>query len=156
MKITIYNELNEIQKKLIDTAKRARENAYAPFSNYKVGASVLSSSGKIYSGCNIESAVYTLTTHAEVLAIDKMVSDGETKLKKLAVLVQCKEPGAPCGICRQKINEFADEDAEILGAVLDNDIIYIFTLSELLPVAFTSERLKDGQKRFSFKQGNKP
>lgn len=147
MKITIYNELNEIQKKLIDTAKRARENAYAPFSNYKVGASVLSSSGKIYSGCNIESAVYTLTTHAEMCAIDKMVSNGERKLIKLAVVVQNKKPQAPCGLCRQKMSEFADGDAEILDTVLDKDIVNIFTLSELFPVAFTSERLKDGQER---------
>ena len=101
----------EMIKELIGYAKEARLKAYAPYSKYKVGAAVLGSDGKIYTGCNIENASFGLTNCAERTAIFKMVSEGCLYFKALAVVGGGEGPGdsGPCGACRQVISEFCED-----------------------------------------------
>jgi cytidine deaminase len=106
---------DEIIEALIESARVVRERAYAPYSSYQVGAAVMSESGKIYVGCNVENASYGATICAERSAITSMVSAGEQRIVSVAVYTGDDEPAAPCGICRQVIAEFA-ADAEIVLA----------------------------------------
>lgn len=125
-------------KKLIEAARQAREKAYAPYSRFKVGAAVLTSDGKIYTGCNIENASYGMSNCAERTAIFKAVSEGETKLEALAVIGDTNTPISPCGACRQVIAEFGIQQvamANLKGAVK------IVTLEELLPFSFAKADL---------------
>ncbi len=148
--ITIsLNKINELDKKLIDLAIKIREKSYCPYSNYAVGAALLAENDEFFLGCNIESSDYTLTTHAEMLAVDNMVQSGNRKIKKIAIALIGKGeiPATPCGLCRQKILEFDKEgNCEIIIANLNhnNEIVNItyFTLSELLPFSFNSSFLK--------------
>jgi cytidine deaminase len=118
---------------LLDAAKRARENAYAPYSNYLVGAAILTAKGNIYAGCNVENGVYPLGNCAERVAIQNMVSAGE---REIAALLLVTENGAtPCGACRQVISEFANEDAIIYIANTE-EVISQTAIGELLPSAF--------------------
>jgi cytidine deaminase len=119
---------------LIRAAKAAREKAYSPYSNFKVGAAVMTPSGKIYSGCNVENASYGLTNCAERTAIYKAVSEGEHSFAALAVVADTDAPVAPCGACRQVIAEFGIEQI-ILGNIKGHT--KILSLEELLPYAFT-------------------
>ncbi len=125
-------------KKLIEAARQAREKAYAPYSKFKVGAAVLTSDGKIYTGCNIENASYGMSNCAERTAIFKAVSEGETKLEALAVIGDTNAPISPCGACRQVIAEFGIKQvamANLKGGVK------IVTLEELLPFSFAKADL---------------
>lgn len=125
-------------KKLIEAARQAREKAYAPYSRFKVGAAVLTSDGKIYTGCNIENASYGMSNCAERTAIFKAVSEGETKLEALAVIGDTNAPISPCGACRQVIAEFGIKQvamANLKGGVK------IVTLEELLPFSFAKADL---------------
>jgi cytidine deaminase len=94
------------KQELIRIALEARLRAYAPYSKYQVGAALLTKSGRIYSGCNIENASYGATICAERVAVVKAVSEGETAFEALVVAGDGKEPVAPCGICRQFLSEF--------------------------------------------------
>ena len=126
---------------LISAALDARENAYAPYSNFFVGAALETEDGKIYTGCNIESASFSGTICAERVALTKAVSDGEMRFSALAVVGGGEEgvcePCAPCGICRQMLSEFCGDDMPVILAV-DLDNYEITTLGELLPRAFRS------------------
>ncbi|WP_110955640.1 cytidine deaminase [Anaerosinus massiliensis] len=119
---------------LIRAAKEAREKAYSPYSKFKVGAAVITPSGKIYSGCNIENASYSLTNCAERTAIYKAISEGEHSFVALAVVADTDGPIAPCGACRQVIAEFGIEKI-ILGNIKGHT--QILSLEELLPYAFS-------------------
>ena len=122
---------------LIRQATAARERAYAPYSRYKVGAAVLGESGRVYTGCNVENAVYPLVTCAERTAVVKAVSEGERSLVALAVVTE--NGGSPCGSCRQTLREFA-EDVPVL--IVDADgVCRETTLSELLPDSFSASDL---------------
>lgn len=127
---------------LIQKAIDARENAYVPYSNFKVGAAVLTEDNKIYAGCNIENASYGATNCAERTAIFKAVSEGHTKIKAIAVIGDTATYTYPCGICRQVIVEFAiDKDIDII--LVKNEKEYIIKkLDEILPGAFTKVDLK--------------
>ena len=147
MKKVVFNDLKDIEKKMLDSAVKCRGNAYAPYSNFKVGAAVLSEKGNIYSGCNVESADLTLTTHAEMNAIDSMVSCGEKAIKEILIVMETDFGcSIPCGLCRQKILEFAAGKTEIIGVNLDKKgeirSIYRTTINELLPHPFKSEYFK--------------
>ena len=120
--------------KLIAEAKMAREKAYAPYSNFKVGAAVLTSNGKIFSGCNIENSSYGLSICAERAAIFNAVSSGYKKFTKIAVVTDSEPPASPCGACRQVIFEFGD-DIEVIMANLKGDI-KIMKIDELLKDGF--------------------
>lgn len=126
-------------KELIDVAKKYREFSYSPYSKFKVGAAVLTKSGKVYGGCNIENSSYSLANCAERTAIFKAVSEGEKDLVALAVVGDTEEPCSPCGACRQVIAEFRIQ--KIIMANLKGNEKTV-TLEELLPFAFTSEDLK--------------
>lgn len=104
-------------KKLIEAARLARENAYAPFSNFKVGAALETTSGRVFTGCNVENASYGLTICAERVAIFKAVSEGERNFRRIAVVADTHLLTPPCGACRQIIWEFCG-DVEVLLANL--------------------------------------
>jgi cytidine deaminase len=128
------------EEELIAEAEKARENAYAPYSNFKVGAAVESDNGDIYIGCNVESASYGLTVCAERVAIWKGISRGEKHFKRIAVVVDTEEPTPPCGTCRQIIWEFCGDVPVILANLHGKKEVVM--MSELLPRAFDSKFLK--------------
>jgi cytidine deaminase len=127
-------------KKLIGTALEYREKAYCPYSNFKVGAAVLFSSGKIYGGCNIENASFGATNCAERTAIFTGVAQGEKKIESLVVIGDLNSYTYPCGICRQVIVEFADKDTKVIIAKGKEDYI-VKSLEEIIPGAFTKDAL---------------
>ena len=127
-------------KKLSKIAIDARENAYVPYSKFKVGAAVITEDGTIYTGCNIENASYGATNCAERTAIFKAVSEGHKKIKAIAIVGDMSTNTYPCGICRQVIVEFSTEDIQII--LVKNEEEYIVkTMEEILPGAFTKEDL---------------
>jgi len=125
---------------LIEAAKNARLQSVAPFSNFQVGAAVRTASGKVYTGCNVESASYGLTVCAERVAIWKALSEGERQFTDLAVVADTETLTPPCGTCRQIIWEFARE-ANIVFANLDGQSEE-FHIADLLPRAFDARFLK--------------
>ena len=126
-------------EKLIDQAKVARKNAYVPYSHYKVGAAVLTKSGKVYTGCNVENAAYPSGLCAERVAIFKAASEGEREMIALAVVTS--NLGSPCGACRQVFSEFADDDAIIVLATAQGNRRKQFTMAEILPDRFGPHHL---------------
>lgn len=128
-------------KNLIKIALDYRNRAYAPYSNFKVGSAVLFDSGKIYGGCNIENASYGATNCAERTAIFSGISNGETKIKAIAIVGSAKENTYPCGICRQVLSEFADGDVEVILAKNEDDYV-IKTMKEVMPGAFRKENIR--------------
>jgi cytidine deaminase len=133
--------LSEEIESLIETAKRAREQAVAPFSNFQVGAAVRTAAGKVYTGCNVESASYGLTVCAERVAIWKALSEGERQFTDMAVVADTETLTPPCGTCRQIIWEFA-RDARIVFANLEGKSEE-FHIADLLPRAFDARFLKN-------------
>jgi cytidine deaminase len=132
--------MENIENELIEAARRARERAFAPYSNFKVGAALQTKDGKIYSGCNVESASYGLTVCAERVAIWKAVSEGEKEFAAIAVVVDTQELTPPCGACRQIIWEFCGDVPVILSNLKGET--ETLKMSELLPRAFDTEFLK--------------
>ena len=132
--------MNEDLEQLIEVAKEARQQSVAPFSTFRVGAAVKTESGKIYTGCNIESASYGLTVCAERVAIWKALSEGERKFTALAVVADTETLTPPCGTCRQIIWEFA-RGATIVFANLTGQS-EVFQIADLLPRAFDARFLK--------------
>lgn len=129
------NQLNATQRKeLVESALAAREQAYAPYSNFLVGASLLCKNGEIYSGCNVENASYGLCFCAERTAIVKAVSEGHQNF--VAVAVATDGGGTPCGACRQFIAEFCDDNTLVIVCDVQTKEQTEFTLGELLPKAF--------------------
>lgn len=132
-------------EELIRTAIKMREYSYAPYSHFTVGAALLSKKGKIFSGCNIENASYSPTICAERVAFFKAISEGEREFKAIAIAggKENEKPNdycAPCGVCRQVMNEFCDGDFQILLIKNENDIS-VYTLLELLPKGFGPHNL---------------
>ena len=125
------------REKLVAQATQAREHAYAPYSGYSVGAALLGKSGRVYTGCNVENAVYPLCTCAERVAVVKAVSKGEREFVALAVVTE--NGGAPCGSCRQTLREFGEDTvvliADTSGACRET------TVAELLPDSFSAADL---------------
>jgi len=127
-------------KELIIEAIKAKETAYAPYSNFKVGSAILTSDGKVYTGCNIENASFGATNCAERTAIFKAVSEGHKSIEAIAVVGDLNNYTFPCGICRQVINEFAAENIKIIVAKNENEYL-VKTMEEILPGAFSKEDL---------------
>lgn len=125
---------------LISKAIIVREKAYVPYSNFKVGAALITNDNKIYTGCNIENASYGATNCAERTAIFKAVSEGSIEIKAIAIVGDLENYTFPCGICRQVILEFAAENMEIVLAKNENDYI-VKTMDEILPGGFTKNNL---------------
>lgn len=131
-------------KELIETAKKAAENAYVPYSGYTVGAALLAKSGKIYMGCNIENAAYGPTNCAERTAFFKAVSEGEREFSKIAVVggknLDFSDYFSPCGVCRQVMREFCDDDFIVILGKNGDDYLSL-NLSELLPLSFSKSNI---------------
>ena len=122
---------------MIAVARSARDRAYAPYSNFKVGAAVLGESGEVYTGCNVENASYGLTVCAERVAIQKAVSQGERRITAVAIVAGENDIGRPCGACLQVIKEFAvDADIPIITASAGDGSRDIHSLGEYLPLPF--------------------
>jgi cytidine deaminase len=126
---------------LISEAKLAREYAYVPYSNFKVGAALLAENGTIYRGCNIENAAYSMCNCAERTALFKAYSEGVTQFKRLAVIADTEGPVAPCGACRQVISELCDPEMEVVLANMKGDLQQL-KVKDLLPGAFSPKDLK--------------
>lgn len=124
-------------KTLLEMAEAARENAYVPYSKFKVGAALLTKDGNVYTGCNVEIASFGATNCAERTAIYKAISEGEKEFEKIAVASSNDEETFPCGICRQVIVEFGKDIKIILGNTKKN-IVKEYTIDQLLPHSFTS------------------
>ena len=131
----VYTYLDDAScRMLIETAKKARENAYAPYSKFKVGAAVLCESGKIYTGVNVENASFGLTVCAERNAIYNAVGQGESKIKAIAIALDDAAYGSPCGACRQVIREFGKDVDVVMGTLHGKYVVK--KIAELLPLAF--------------------
>ena len=143
MKKVPLSELSAIDRKLVQQAIAVRQKAYAPFSHYKCGAALLDARNRIHVGCNIETIDFTLTTHAEMDAINDMIKAGVFQLKTLACAVQSSSGYAlPCGLCRQKIREFATGPvAKIIAINLTRQgkirHISVTTIGDIYPLPFT-------------------
>ena len=129
---------------LLEKAIKARENAYAPYSHYMVGAALLTKGGKVYTGCNVENASYSPTNCAERTAFFKAISEGAREFEAIAIVAgkegeSLSENCTPCGVCRQVMVEFCSPDFKIvLGTPTD---VKIHTLQELVPLSFTASEL---------------
>ncbi|WP_448516051.1 cytidine deaminase [Pseudothermotoga sp.] len=126
------------ETKLIEKAIEAMNRAYAPYSNFKVGAALLTKSGRIFTGCNVENASFGLSICAERVAIFSAVAAGEVQFEKLVVVADTDSPVSPCGACRQVMSEFGD--FEVLLVNTRKEVVRT-RVSELLPRAF---KLKEG------------
>lgn len=124
-------------------AAEARGRSYTPYSHYRVGAALLSKDGRVFTGCNIENATYTPTVCAERTAFFKAVSEGVTEFEKIAIVGgregEVSEFCSPCGVCRQVMAEFCDENFIVLLGNADKFSAY--SLQEILPFAFTEKEL---------------
>lgn len=125
---------------LIEKAIEAKENAYVPYSNFRVGAALFTKSGKIYTGCNIENVSYGATNCAERTAVFKAVSEGEKEFQAIAINGDNGDYLPPCGICRQVLSEFADDSLKVILANSAEDY-KVISLGELLPGTFSSKNL---------------
>ncbi|RYL91582.1 cytidine deaminase [Sporolactobacillus sp. THM7-4] len=126
---------------LIEAARQAMKGAYVPYSHFHVGAALLTKSGKIFKGFNIENAAYPVCNCAERTAIFKAFSEGEKEYAALAVIAETGRPVPPCGACRQVMSELCPPDMRVILANTSGDVLET-TVSELLPGAFQSEDMK--------------
>ncbi len=125
---------------LLEAARKVREHAYAPYSNFKVGAAIRTDSGKVYSGCNVENVAYPEGTCAEAGAIAAMVAAGETRIVEALVIADSPLPVSPCGGCRQKLAEFSEAGAVITMATLSGESRTV-SMADLLPGAFAQAHM---------------
>lgn len=130
----------EAHKDLYHQARETRERAYAPYSGFKVGAAILSSSGKIYAGCNVENISYPCGTCAEAGAIAAMLAGGDTKIQEILVIADSSPLILPCGACLQRIAEFATPDTLIHLADMEG-VKQTLPLSKIFPATFTAKEL---------------
>ncbi len=130
-------------KQLITIAQEMRDKSYSPYSHFAVGAALLAKSGKVYTGCNIENAGFTPTICAERVAFFKAVSEGEREFEKIAIVGgrhgEVADFCAPCGVCRQVMTEWVDDDFTLILGNKDNFKEYPF--SEVMPYRFTKAEL---------------
>jgi cytidine deaminase len=127
---------------LIEEAKKARSMAYVPYSKFQVGAALLTNDDKVYLGCNIENAAYSMTNCAERTAMFKAFSEGDKDYKAIAVVADTERPVPPCGACRQVMAELCPQDMKVYLTNLKGDIQEL-TVKDLLPGAFTAEDLHE-------------
>ena len=136
----------EEKQELIRMALAAREKAYAPYSNFMVGAALRAKDGRVYTGCNVENASFTPTSCAERTALFKAVADGVTEFTDIAVVGSRRgevneQITSPCGVCRQVMMEFCDPETFQIILAVDKEKYDIFTLNELLPLGFGPSNL---------------
>ncbi|SMX27472.1 Cytidine deaminase [Pelagimonas phthalicica] len=127
---------------LADLARAVRENAYAPYSNFKVGAALRTPSGHVYTGCNVENVAYPEGTCAEAGAIAAMIAAGESEIAEAYVIADSPNPVPPCGGCRQKLAEFSKSDVQVTMATTDG-VEKVTTVGNLLPGAFGRDHMEN-------------
>jgi cytidine deaminase len=127
-------------EQLMEEAKKARDKAYVPYSKFGVGAALLTTDGKVYHGCNIENAAYSMCNCAERTALFKAYSEGDRDYQMMAVVADTDRPCSPCGACRQVISELCPSDMKVILTNLKGDVQEL-TVAELLPGAFSPEDL---------------
>ena len=133
-------------KGLIKEAMEAKKMAYAPYSHFRVGAALLTKSGKVYRGCNIENAAFTPTNCAERTAFFKALSEGEKEFQAIAINGDADDYLFPCGVCRQVMVEFCDlKTFEVIVAINEKDY-KVFNLEQLMPGVFNAEEMAKGQR----------
>ncbi|MGC9449364.1 cytidine deaminase [Cereibacter johrii] len=125
---------------LLEAATAVRENAYAPYSRFKVGAALRTASGAVHAGCNVENVAYPEGTCAEAGAIAAMVAAGETRIAEILVIADSPEPVPPCGGCRQKIAEFAGPEVPVTLCTTDGQSLRI-SVADLLPGSFRAAHM---------------
>ena len=125
---------------LLDAARAVRENAYAPYSRFKVGAALRAASGAVHVGCNVENVAYPEGTCAEAGAVAAMIAAGDTRIAEVLVIADSPDPVPPCGGCRQKIAEFAAQDVRVTLCTTDGKQ-RVMTVAELLPGVFTAAHM---------------
>lgn len=125
---------------LLDDARAVRENAYAPYSNFKVGAALRTPDGTVFTGINVENVAYPEGTCAEAGAIAAMCAAGARDIAEVAVIADAPAPVPPCGGCRQKLAEFAGADVVVTMATTDGATLQM-TVAELLPGRFTADHM---------------
>ena len=126
------NDKEKVCVSLLDAAEKAKEFAYAPYSNFRVGAALLAKNGQIFTGVNIENDSYGATNCAERTAVLKAVSEGIREFEAIAILSDCDEIIYPCGICRQVLNEFVDDDFVVVCGNCKKEY-KVYRFKELLP-----------------------
>lgn len=135
----------KLAEKMIELAAAQLSYSYAPYSNFKVGAALLTEGGKLYTGCNIENAAYGPSNCAERTAFFKAVSEGERRFRAICIVGGKDgvptEYAAPCGVCRQVMMEFCDPDTFQIILAVSKEQYEIFTLKELLPKGFGPHNL---------------
>jgi cytidine deaminase len=124
------------KEQLLEQSKIAREFAYVPYSEFKVGAALLAKDGTVYNGCNIENSGYSMTNCAERTAFFKAISDGIKEFAAIAIVADTEGPCSPCGACRQVMSEFCAPDMPVYLTNLKGDVLET-TVEQLLPGAFT-------------------
>ncbi|MEX5730013.1 cytidine deaminase [Rhodovulum iodosum] len=125
---------------LVEAARKVRENAHAPYSNFKVGAAIRSADGAVHLGCNVENIASPEGTCAEAGAIAAMIAAGQTEIAEVAVIAGGPAPVTPCGGCRQKLAEFAAPDVRVTMATLSGETL-VMNVAELLPGAFSAAHM---------------
>lgn len=125
---------------LLAAATAVRLNAYAPYSRFKVGAAIRATSGTVHVGCNVENVAYPEGTCAEAGAIAAMIAAGDTRIAEVLVIADSPDPVPPCGGCRQKIAEFADQDVKVTLCTTDG-LSRVTTVADLLPGVFTAAHM---------------
>ncbi len=128
---------------LIEEARAVRKNAHAPYSGYQVGAALRTTTGEVFTGCNVENVAYPEGTCAEAGAIAAMVAGGASRIAEIAVIADAPAPVPPCGGCRQKMAEFADGDTPVTLATLAGETLET-TVAKLLPGAFGRAHMSEG------------
>lgn len=126
---------------LLEAATKVREQAYAPYSNFKVGAAIRTTTGAVFSGCNVENVAYPEGTCAEAGAIAAMIAAGDTEIAEVLVIADSPLPVSPCGGCRQKLAEFTRADVKVTMTTLDGNA-QTLTMAEILPGAFTQSHME--------------
>lgn len=127
---------------LLDAAKAVRENAHAPYSNFKVGAALRTPDGTVFTGCNVENVAYPEGTCAEAGAIAAMCAAGAREIAEITVVADSPSPVPPCGGCRQKLAEFAGSDVEVTMSTMAGDSLTM-TVADLLPGRFTEAHMEN-------------
>jgi len=131
---------------LLERAREALEDAYVPYSEYRVGAALKTADGSVYTGCNIENANYSNSLHAEEVAIASAVRDGHREFDRIAVSSGAKDGVTPCGMCRQTLAEFADADLAVVCDEGDGETA-TYALGELLPNTISLETLSAAERQ---------
>ena len=130
---------SKILDTMIDKAYEVLEHAYAPYSHFTVGCCLRTEDGQLFAGCNIENVTYSLTLHAEAVALGNLISAGHKRIAEIVVVTKRVEVCTPCGACRQQFAEFTSPNTKII-LCSNREVKHVVTMAELLPLPFSFEK----------------